>query len=57
MTYSFAGTLSHYINNDWELVQHLVDFKCLKEKDHQGVHAASMFVKSAASRGGLDKIS
>jgi hypothetical protein len=57
MTYSFAGTLAHYINDDWDLVQCLVDFECLKENDHQGVHAASMFVKSAASRGGLNKIS
>jgi hypothetical protein len=57
MTYSFASTLTHYINDDWKLVKHLIDFNYLKENDHQGVHAASMFIKSTASCGGLDKIS
>ena len=45
--------MDHKRHDDWELVQHLIDFECLKEKDHQDVHAASMFVKSAASHRAL----
>jgi hypothetical protein len=57
MTYSFSGILAHYINDDWELVKRLVDFEHLKDKEHQGIHAARAFVKSASNRGGLNKMS
>lgn len=56
MTFSFSGTLAHFISEDWKLVVRLVDFSCVGDDEHQGIHAARAFVKSAASRGGLDKI-
>ncbi|TFY61097.1 hypothetical protein EVJ58_g4726 [Rhodofomes roseus] len=57
MMFTFAGTLAHFINDDWELVERLVDFKHLDIDEHKGVHAAKAFVKSASQRGGLNKIS
>ncbi|TFY70017.1 hypothetical protein EVJ58_g118 [Rhodofomes roseus] len=56
MMFTFAGTLAHFINDDWELVERLIDFKHLDIDEHKGVHAAKAFVKSASQRGGLNKI-
>jgi len=57
MVFSFAGTLASFIDDDWKLVERLIDFKLLDDDDHQGKNAAKAFMKSALSRGGLDKIS
>ncbi len=56
MMFSFAGTLAHFIDDDWNLVERLVDFYHLQDKDHQGQEAAKAFVQSASGRGGLNKI-
>ncbi|OCH91585.1 hypothetical protein OBBRIDRAFT_708520, partial [Obba rivulosa] len=37
MVFSFAATLAHYINNDWELVERLIDFWHLLDNEHQDV--------------------
>lgn len=57
MVFSFAGTIASFIDDDWKLVERLIDFKQLDDDDHQGKNAAKSFMKSASSRGGLDKIS
>ena len=57
MVFSFAGTIAHFIDDDWKLVERLVDFHHMGEKEHAGAYAAKAFVKSAADRGGLKKIS
>jgi hypothetical protein len=57
MIFSFAGTITHFINDDWELIERLVDFHHMGDKEHAGAHAAKAFVKSAADRGGLKKMS
>ena len=56
MIFSFAGSLAHFINDDWELVERLIDFYHLQSDEHQGNAAARAFVRSAATRGGLNKI-
>lgn len=55
MTHSYSGVVAFFIDDDWKLVQRMVDFKVLDQNDHQGAYAAISFVNSAASRGGLDK--
>lgn len=55
MTHSFAGIIAFFIDDKWTLTQRMVDFKVMAKSDHQGAYAAISFVKSAASRGGLDK--
>jgi hypothetical protein len=57
MVYTFACTIASFINEDWELIQHVVDFKPLEDKEHEGVRGGFAFVNGAAKRGGLDKIS
>ncbi|THU83759.1 hypothetical protein K435DRAFT_615533, partial [Dendrothele bispora CBS 962.96] len=36
MIFSFAGTLAHWIDDDWKLVECLIDFKYLDTKEHVG---------------------
>lgn len=57
MVFTFACTVGCFINEDWELVQHVVDFHVLEDKEHEGIHAGKAFAQGARKRGGLDKIS
>ena len=56
MVFSFTGTIAHFIDDNWNLVEHLVDFHHMGDKEHAGAYAAKAFVKSAAGWGGLKKI-
>src|ERR1700742_3562222 len=55
MTHSYSGVIAFFIDDDWNLVQRMVDFKIMAIKDHQGAYSTISFVKSAAARGGLNK--
>lgn len=57
MIFTFAGTIAHFIDDDWNLVERLIDFYHLENNEHSGQHAAKAFVRSASKRGGLNKIS
>lgn len=57
MVFTFSCTMGSFLTDDWELVEHVVDFKPLEEKEHEGLHAGRAFVESAKQRGGLSKIS
>jgi len=57
MVFSFAGTIAHFMNDDWELVEQLIYFHHMGDKEHAGAHAAKAFVKSAADCSGLKKMS
>ena len=57
MIFTFAGTLAHFINDDWNLIQQLVDFYHVDGDEHRGLEAGRAFVDSAGKRGGLNKIS
>lgn len=57
MIYTFACTTAFYINDDWELVEHVIDFKPLEANEHEGIHAGYAFFTGARQRGGLSKIS
>ena len=57
MVFTFAGTIASWINDDWVLIERLVDFYHIQDKEHEGAHAAKAFITSAAARGGLDKMS
>lgn len=56
MVYTFACTIGSFINDDWKLVQHVVDFAVLDDKEHEGIYAGQAFVNGIRKRGGLDKI-
>ena len=51
-----AGTIRCFINNNWKLIEHVVDFKPLAEKDHQELYGGKAFVNGMHEIGGLDKI-
>ena len=57
MVYTFACTIASFVNEDWELIQRVVDFKALGEKEHGGELGGLAFFYGAKQRGGLDKIS
>jgi hypothetical protein len=57
MVFTFACTVSSFINEDWELIEHVVDFKPLEDKEHEGLYAGKAFVNGARKRGGLNKMS
>lgn len=57
MIFSFAASKASFINDNWELVERLIDFNVLDDDEHKGQEAAKAFVRSASKRGGLNKIS
>ncbi|KAF8144648.1 hypothetical protein K438DRAFT_1858102, partial [Mycena galopus ATCC 62051] len=36
MHYTFAGTIGSWINTDWELVERVLDFHPIGDKEHEG---------------------
>ena len=48
MVFTFAGTIANFINDDWEIVERLVDFYHIEDKEHEGQYVAQAFVKSAS---------
>lgn len=57
MVYTFACTIGSFIDDDWNLIERVVDFKPLDDKEHQGLFAGLAFVDGAKERGGLNNIS
>ena len=57
MVYTFAGTIASFIDDDWQLIEWLIDFRHLLSDEHEGVNAARAFMDSGSKRGSLDKMS
>ncbi|SJL11862.1 uncharacterized protein ARMOST_15273 [Armillaria ostoyae] len=57
MMFSFAGTVATWIMEDWRLVERVIDFHPIEEKEHAGMYAAVAFAKSTSQFGVLEKIS
>ena len=57
MTHTYAGLVAFFIDDGWNLIERMVDFKVVGEQEHQAAYAALSFVESAAGRGGLNKMS
>lgn len=57
MIYTFAGTIASFVDDDWNLVERVIDFKPLEDKEHEAFHAARAFILSARQIGSLDKMS
>jgi hypothetical protein len=56
MIFTFAGTIAQFIDDDWQLIERLVDFYHIQDKEHEGQWAGKAFVTSATERGSADKI-
>lgn len=48
--YTFACTVASFINEDWELIERVIDFKPLEDKEHEGLYGG-------CKMGCFDKIS
>lgn len=57
MTYTFACTMASFIDDDWNLIEQVIDFNALEDKDHEGVYAARAFIQGARGIGSLNKVS
>ena len=57
MVYTFACTIGSFINEDWELIERVVNFKVLEDKEHEGIHGGKAFVESTCKIRSFDKIS
>ena len=57
MVYMFACSVGCFVNGDWEIIEHVIDFKPLEEKEHEGLYGGKAFVDGACKIGSLDKIS
>ncbi|KAF5343504.1 hypothetical protein D9758_015634 [Tetrapyrgos nigripes] len=47
MIFSFAGIMAYWIDDDWKIVERLIDFKHLDEKEHIGQYGVKEFYHSA----------
>ena len=56
MVYTFACTIGCFINEDWEIIEQVVDFKPLEDKEHQGLYGGKAFTDGASKIGSLHKI-
>ena len=57
MVYMFACLIRCFINNDWEIIERVIDFKPLEDKDHEGLYGGKAFTDGACKISGFDKIS
>ncbi|KAJ7759950.1 hypothetical protein B0H16DRAFT_1456662 [Mycena metata] len=57
MTFTFAGTIASWVSSDWELVQRVIDFPVIEDKEHEGEYAALGLAKQLAAFGVLEQIS
>ena len=48
MGFTFAGTIANFINNDWNLVERMINFYYIQDKEHEGQWEAKGFVNMAA---------
>ncbi|KAH7917410.1 hypothetical protein BV22DRAFT_994778, partial [Leucogyrophana mollusca] len=37
MMFTFAGTIASWIDDDWNLIDRVIDFHSLSDKEHEGV--------------------
>ncbi|KAF8999964.1 hypothetical protein BDQ17DRAFT_1245977, partial [Cyathus striatus] len=57
MIYTFACSIALFIDNNWALVEHVINFWPLESKEHEGIYATHSFVDSACKAGVLSKMS
>ncbi|KAK7007345.1 hypothetical protein R3P38DRAFT_3597666 [Favolaschia claudopus] len=57
MMFTFAGTIGSWITEDWELVERVLDFHPIEDKEHKGEFAAIGLATRLSELGVLEKIS
>ena len=49
--------MASFIDEDWNLVERVIDFKALEEKEHEGLYTVCALVKGARGIGSFNKMS
>jgi hypothetical protein len=57
MIYTFACTIASFIDDNWNLIEQVIDFKLLESKEHEGYYTVQAFIQSAHKIGSLNKMS
>jgi len=57
MVYTFSCTIGRFIDDNWNLIERVVDFKPLNLREHEGKFAALAFIEGARAIGSLNMIS
>lgn len=57
MMFTFAGTIGSWITEDWELVERVLDFHPIEDKEHEGEYAGAFMAKRLSELQVLEKIS
>ncbi len=57
MVFTFACTIASFIDEEWNLIERVVDFKPLQDKEHEGLYGGLSFVDGVRERGALAQIS
>ncbi|KAJ6501387.1 hypothetical protein DFH09DRAFT_944678 [Mycena vulgaris] len=57
MTFTFAGTIGSWISSDWELIERVLDFQPIEDKEHEGEYTAIRLAKTLADLDVLEKMS
>jgi len=56
MVYTFACSVGCFIDDDWEIIECVINFKPLEDKEHKGLYGGKAFVDGACKIGSFDKI-
>ncbi|KAK7001674.1 hypothetical protein R3P38DRAFT_3368049 [Favolaschia claudopus] len=56
MTFTFAGVIGSWITSEWELVERVLDFHPIEDKEHEGEYAALGLAKRLNELKALEKL-
>ena len=57
MIFTFACSIASFIDNEWKLVEQIIDFRPLESQEHEGIYTAQAFIEGAWKAGVFKKIS
>ncbi|KAF7362862.1 Dimer-Tnp-hAT domain-containing protein [Mycena venus] len=57
MMFTFAGSIGSWITEDWELVERVLDFHPIEDKEHEGKYAGAAMARRLSELGVLEQLS
>ena len=51
MVFTFAGAIEYFIDKEWDLIEHMVNFYHIQDKDHEGQWAAKSVCQYSSGEG------
>jgi hypothetical protein len=55
--FTFAGTIGSWVTEDWELVECVLDFHPIEDKEHEGEYAGAAMARRLSELEVLEQIS